>query len=80
MVNSNLDRVKILALVAWEQGWHCRLFYFSFSLFGLVPHCHGHCCRFQRLAMIVRDGKVEYVGVDSKGLDQSSAAAILKNL
>ena len=36
--------------------------------------------RSQRWAMIVNDGKVEYVGVDAKGLEKSGGDAIVAKL
>lgn len=36
--------------------------------------------RSQRWAMIVNDGKIEYLGVDSKGLEKSGGDAVLAKL
>lgn len=40
----------------------------------------GMGVRSKRYAMIIDDGKVTYLGVDDKGIDQSSAETVLQNL
>ena len=40
----------------------------------------GFGLRSKRYAMIINDGKIEYLGVDEKGLEKSSAEAVLANL
>ena len=40
----------------------------------------GMGTRSKRYALIAKDGKVEYLGIDDKGVEKSSAEAVLENL
>ncbi|MCW8196698.1 peroxiredoxin [Proteobacteria bacterium 005FR1] len=40
----------------------------------------GMGLRSKRYAMVLEDGKVTYLGVDEKGIDKSSAEAVMQNL
>ncbi|WP_111657826.1 peroxiredoxin [Isoalcanivorax indicus] len=40
----------------------------------------GMGVRSKRFAMVINDGKVEYLGVDEKGVEKSSAEEVLKHL
>ena len=40
----------------------------------------GMSTRSKRMAMIVEDGTVRYLGIDSKGVEESSAETVLKHL